>query len=174
MVCAFGALIRDPLLTEYAILNVHPSLLPRWRGAAPIERAIIAGDEDRRLDHAPDRWPRLRPGGLAAPSRSRPRHLRVALARLEELGARSAAARAATAGPPFVEQPEAGVTYAEKIGPDDRTLDPAAAAENEREARRARAATRTSAPASRWSQGAFLGVHRAAVREPGAAGEPAR
>jgi methionyl-tRNA formyltransferase len=44
-VCAFGALIREPLLSEHVLLNVHPSLLPRWRGAAPIERAIIAGDD---------------------------------------------------------------------------------------------------------------------------------
>lgn len=43
-VCAFGALIKEPLLSEHEMLNVHPSLLPRWRGAAPIERAIIAGD----------------------------------------------------------------------------------------------------------------------------------
>ncbi|MBV9421882.1 MAG: methionyl-tRNA formyltransferase, partial [Solirubrobacterales bacterium] len=47
MICvvAFGALVREPLLTEHPIRNVHPSLLPRWRGAAPIERAIMAGDE---------------------------------------------------------------------------------------------------------------------------------
>ena len=44
-VCAFGALIKEPLLSDYSMLNVHPSLLPRWRGAAPIERAIMAGDE---------------------------------------------------------------------------------------------------------------------------------
>ncbi len=42
--CAFGALIKEPLLSDYEVLNVHPSLLPRWRGAAPIERAIMAGD----------------------------------------------------------------------------------------------------------------------------------
>src|SRR3954452_22185795 len=34
VVCAFGALIREPLLSDYEVLNVHPSLLPRWRGAA--------------------------------------------------------------------------------------------------------------------------------------------
>ena len=45
VVCAFGALIKEPLLSEHEMLNVHPSLLPRWRGAAPVERAIIAGDE---------------------------------------------------------------------------------------------------------------------------------
>ncbi len=44
-VCAYGALIKEPLLSDYLMLNVHPSLLPRWRGAAPIERAIMAGDE---------------------------------------------------------------------------------------------------------------------------------
>lgn len=43
-VCAFGGLIKEPLLSSYRMLNVHPSLLPRWRGAAPIERAIMAGD----------------------------------------------------------------------------------------------------------------------------------
>ena len=45
LICAFGALIKEPLLSDYQWLNVHPSLLPRWRGAAPIERAIDAGDE---------------------------------------------------------------------------------------------------------------------------------
>ena len=44
-ICAYGAIIGEPLLSEHRLLNVHPSLLPRWRGAAPIERAIIAGDE---------------------------------------------------------------------------------------------------------------------------------
>ena len=45
-VCAFGALIKEPLLSAYEMLNVHPSLLPRWRAAAPIERAIEAGDTE--------------------------------------------------------------------------------------------------------------------------------
>ena len=44
-VCAFGQLIREPLLSEFLMLNVHPSLVPRWRGAAPIERALMEGDE---------------------------------------------------------------------------------------------------------------------------------
>ena len=43
-VCEFGQLIREPLLSHDLMLNVHPSLLPRWRGAAPIERALMAGD----------------------------------------------------------------------------------------------------------------------------------
>ena len=46
VVCAYGVLIKEPLLGAYEIFNVHPSLLPRWRGAAPIERAIMAGDAE--------------------------------------------------------------------------------------------------------------------------------
>ena len=43
---AYGALIPPELLERHEWLNVHPSLLPRWRGAAPVERAIMAGDEE--------------------------------------------------------------------------------------------------------------------------------
>ena len=46
VVCAFGALIKEPLLSDHELVNVHPSLLPRWRGAAPVERAIMAGDRE--------------------------------------------------------------------------------------------------------------------------------
>ena len=46
VVCAYGLLVPAELLAERAWLNVHPSLLPRWRGAAPVERAIMAGDEE--------------------------------------------------------------------------------------------------------------------------------
>src|SRR5262249_56347525 len=45
-VCACGLLIPQTLLDEALWLNGHPSLLPRWRGAAPVERAILAGDEE--------------------------------------------------------------------------------------------------------------------------------
>jgi methionyl-tRNA formyltransferase len=41
---AYGVLIPDDLLSRALWLNVHPSLLPRWRGAAPVERALLAGD----------------------------------------------------------------------------------------------------------------------------------
>src|SRR5262249_59143327 len=45
VVAAYGLLIPDALLERALWLNVHPSLLPRWRGAAPVERALMAGDE---------------------------------------------------------------------------------------------------------------------------------
>src|SRR5437763_795678 len=46
VVAAYGVLIPEALLDRALWLNVHPSLLPRWRGAAPIERALMAGDEE--------------------------------------------------------------------------------------------------------------------------------
>lgn len=45
VVVAYGRLLRRDLLEQVALLNVHFSLLPRWRGAAPVERAILAGDD---------------------------------------------------------------------------------------------------------------------------------
>jgi methionyl-tRNA formyltransferase len=46
VVVAYGRLVPETLLGERLWLNVHPSLLPRWRGAAPIERALMAGDRE--------------------------------------------------------------------------------------------------------------------------------
>lgn len=50
IVVAFGRLLRPELLAEVPMVNVHFSLLPRWRGAAPVERAILAGDERTGVD----------------------------------------------------------------------------------------------------------------------------
>lgn len=46
VVCAYGLLVPESLLERGLWLNVHPSLLPRWRGAAPVERALMAGDRE--------------------------------------------------------------------------------------------------------------------------------
>jgi methionyl-tRNA formyltransferase len=126
VVCAFGALITEPLLSAHPMLNVHPSLLPRWRGAAPIERAIMAGDERTGVCIM-----RLTAGLDSGP---------VCLAAEEPIGADDTygtlAARLAPLGgtllvqaldtaPPFHDQDEAGATYAEKIAAEDRVLRPA-------------------------------------------------
>ena len=123
-ICAYGALIREPLLSEHEMLNVHPSLLPRWRGAAPIERAVEAGDEETgvtimrptaELDAGPialERAEAIRPdddyGSLSERLATRGGELLVEALDLQ---------------PAFREQPDTGVTYAEKIGPEDRLLD---------------------------------------------------
>jgi methionyl-tRNA formyltransferase len=124
-VCAFGALIKEPFLSDHEMLNVHPSLLPRWRGAAPVERAIMAGDERTgvsimRVTAGLDSGPVC----LQAPIAIEADDTYGTLAgRLEELGG-ELLVRALTERPPFTDQDDAGATYAEKITSEDRLLDP--------------------------------------------------
>jgi methionyl-tRNA formyltransferase len=160
-VCAYGVLIREPLLSM-KVLNVHPSLLPRWRGAAPVERAIMAGDRETgvsimRLTAGLDEGPVC----LQEPLPIRPDDDYASLAqRLERLGG-DLLVRALDAQPPFAEQPEDGVTYASKIEAADRALDPARGPEElERTVRalRPHIGARLAMPG-----GEFLGVIRARV-----------
>jgi methionyl-tRNA formyltransferase len=128
-VCAFGQLIREPLLSQYEMLNVHPSLLPRWRGAAPIERAIMAGDERTgvcvmRLTAGLDSGPVALREEIPIGDEEDFDQLAARLARLGgELLVR-ALDLAERGELSFAEQPEEGVTYAEKIDPAERRLDP--------------------------------------------------
>lgn len=50
VVAAFGQMVREPVLSNYLMLNVHGSILPKYRGAAPIERAIMADDSETGVD----------------------------------------------------------------------------------------------------------------------------
>jgi methionyl-tRNA formyltransferase len=123
-VVAFGQMVRPPLLGAYPLYNLHPSLLPRWRGAAPVERAIMAGDGETgvcvidltaELDAGPIHgYARfaIGPADDAAAVRSRALDLGAPLL--------AAALRGETSG---VEQAETGVTYAHKIEPADRRID---------------------------------------------------
>jgi methionyl-tRNA formyltransferase len=124
ILCAFGALVKAPLLTDHDILNVHPSLLPRWRGAAPVERAMMAGDAQTgvsimrlvaELDAGPvyaQQPEPILPTDDYASLSARLQDVSVALLR-EVLEAR----------PQPTPQPEDGITYAEKLTAEDRTLD---------------------------------------------------
>jgi methionyl-tRNA formyltransferase len=127
-VCAFGQVIREPLLSGL-LLNVHPSLLPRWRGAAPIERAIMAGDERTGVCVM-----RVTAGLDAGPVALREE---VPIGQEDDFGTLSERL-AALGGELLVqafdlqgegrleltEQDDAEATYAEKIDPDARRLDP--------------------------------------------------
>jgi methionyl-tRNA formyltransferase len=129
LVCAFGQLIREPLLSAFPMLNVHPSLLPRWRGAAPIERAIMACDQTTgvcvmRLTAGLDSGP----VALKEETPVEPEEYFDSLSdRLAELGG-DLLVRAldlqAKGSLEFAEQDESGVTYAEKIEAGERQLDP--------------------------------------------------
>ena len=129
VVCAFGQLIREPLLSEFPILNVHPSLLPRWRGAAPIERAIMAGDSRTgvcimRLTAGLDSGPvALREEVPVGPDEDFQALSETLAALGGELLVKALDLQAA-GELEFAEQEEAGATYAEKIDPAERRLDP--------------------------------------------------
>jgi methionyl-tRNA formyltransferase len=123
IVADYGVLIPEKLLADRLWLNVHPSLLPRWRGAAPVERAIMAGDRETgvsihrttaELDAGPIAAQRRFPiGPDDDASVVFERATRVALELLDEVFAE----------PTFVPQPEVGATYADKITAADRELD---------------------------------------------------
>ncbi|MBA2545432.1 MAG: methionyl-tRNA formyltransferase [Solirubrobacterales bacterium] len=131
VVCAFGQIIKAPLLdAPGGILNVHPSLLPRWRGAAPIERAIMAGDErtgtsimklEEGLDSGPVALTEEVPIGPGDYFDDLSERLAEASGRLlvRALDLRTADDLA------FDDQNEGLATYAEKITAEDRRLDPA-------------------------------------------------
>ncbi len=171
VVCAFGALIKEPLLSDHDLLNIHPSLLPRWRGAAPVERAIMAGDSQTgvsimRLTAGLDSGPVC----MAAAEPIAPEDTYGTLApRLAALGGDllvcvldlTARGRA----PAFEDQDETGATYAEKIGPPDRLLDPSVPAV--RLERVVRALHPHIGARLEFADGAFLGVHSCAVLSAG-------
>jgi methionyl-tRNA formyltransferase len=167
IVCAFGALVKEPLLSDHSILNVHPSLLPRWRGAAPIERAIMAGDGQTgvsimRLTAGLDSGPvcAQRPEPILADDT-----YGTLAARLEQLGG-ELLIDVLDRRPECVEQSEDGVTYAEKLGPEDRLLDPARTA-GELE-RTVRALTPHIGAHVGLPDGTLLGVREAHVLPDGA------
>jgi methionyl-tRNA formyltransferase len=123
VLAAYGALIPESMLERALWLNVHPSLLPRWRGAAPIERALMAGDPETGVTII-KLVPELDAGPIAA-QRAFP------VGEEDDFG--TVSARAAELGvqllnevlpaPAFRPQPGEGATYAEKIGAADRELD---------------------------------------------------
>jgi methionyl-tRNA formyltransferase len=165
-VCAFGALIKEPLLSSFELVNVHPSLLPRWRGAAPVERAMMAGDAATGVTIM-----RVTAGLDSGPvclAQSEPIHPHddygSLAARLQDIGGRLLI-QALDERPPWIEQDEDAVTYAEKITAQDRTLDPEAPAEvNERIVRALHPHIGARLP---LPDGSFLGVSRARVAEDG-------
>ena len=168
VICAFGALIKEPLLSEHPMLNVHPSLLPRWRGAAPIERAIDAGDATTGVCI-------MRPvaemdaGPVCACEQ-------VEVRREDDYG--SLSRRLAGIGGDLLvkvldertecrPQPSEGITEAPKITADDRRLDPEQPAEALE--RRVRALNPHVGTWLELPNGERLGVRRARAAETGAA-----
>jgi methionyl-tRNA formyltransferase len=124
VVCAYGLLIPEPILARALWLNVHPSLLPRWRGAAPVERALMAGDPRtgvtiHRTTAELDAGPIAAQEAFAVGPED---DAGTVYARAAEVAARLLDTVLADS-PRFEPQPDAGATYAEKITAADRVLD---------------------------------------------------
>ncbi len=128
-VVAYGALLPEDVLAAggRGFVNLHFSLLPRWRGAAPVQHALRAGDEVTGvttfvLDRGMDTGPVLRRVEVAIEPRE---HAGVLLERLARLGAPVLveSLRALHAGEAPVAQHEEGATLAPKITPEDVAID---------------------------------------------------
>ena len=138
VVAAYGLILPKPILDapKLGCVNVHASLLPRWRGAAPIQRAILAGDEVSgvtimQMDEGLDTGPML----LRQSIDIRHKNAGQATEELANLGARLVVEWIADSTPPEP-QPIAGATYAAKIDKSEARIDwSAPAAEIERQAR---------------------------------------
>jgi methionyl-tRNA formyltransferase len=129
VVAAYGLILPRPVLDapRHGCINIHASLLPRWRGAAPIQRAILAGDRETgvcimRMEEGLDTGPVLLREAVPIGEETTAGALHDALA---ALGARLVveALRGVAAGTLRAEpQPEAGVTYASKIAKEEARL----------------------------------------------------
>lgn len=175
-VCAFGQLIGESLIAELPMFNVHPSLLPRWRGAAPIERAIMAGDEITgccvmRLTAGLDSGPVALREELELGADEEYGSLAERLAGLGGRMLVDALDRHGAGDLDFAEQPEEGVTYAEKIASGERRVDPDGSAGQE--ALRIRALSPHIGAFVELASGDRLGVRSPRVRASGGI-EPGR
>jgi methionyl-tRNA formyltransferase len=126
VVAAYGLILPRPMLEapRRGCLNIHASLLPRWRGAAPIQAAILAGDAKTgitimRMEEGLDTGPILLQEAVPIGPETTFLALQDTLA---GIGARLIL-RALAENPEPVPQPEAGVTYAPKLGKQDGRLD---------------------------------------------------
>jgi methionyl-tRNA formyltransferase len=124
VVVAYGRLVKPDVLAEVPMVNVHFSLLPRWRGAAPVERAILAGDSETgvclmALEEGLDTGPVYVRAATPIGPEETADELRQRLARIGERLLLSALAEGLGAPSPQVGVP----TYAAKLGPDELHLD---------------------------------------------------
>ena len=126
MVAAYGLILPKAMLDapRLGCLNIHASLLPRWRGAAPIQAAILAGDTESgvtimRMDAGLDTGPMLLAEAVAITSETTSARLHDQLA---PMGARLVL-RALDEQPPPIPQPEEGATYAPKVSRADGRID---------------------------------------------------
>lgn len=130
VVGAYGLLLPRPILEapRLGCVNLHASLLPRWRGAAPVERAILAGDAETgisifRMEEGLDTGPVLATRAVPIGPKTTAAELHAELARLAAELLLGVVEGLATGRLEAVPQPEAGVTYAKKLEPGEGRID---------------------------------------------------
>jgi methionyl-tRNA formyltransferase len=130
VVAAYGLILPAPILASprHGCLNIHASLLPRWRGAAPIQRALLAGDAETgitimQMDEGLDTGPMLLQEAVPIAPDETGASLHDKLAALGGRLIVAALARLEAGALPATPQPAEGVTYAAKLTRDDGRLD---------------------------------------------------
>nr|WP_294527240.1 methionyl-tRNA formyltransferase [uncultured Rhodopila sp.] len=132
VVAAYGLILPQAMLDapRRGCLNIHGSLLPRWRGAAPIHAAVLAGDAETgitimQMDAGLDTGPMLLRQSVPITTETTTAHLHDLLA---DIGA-TLIVKALASSPAPIPQPENGATYAPKLTRDDGRIDWNASAE---------------------------------------------
>ena len=130
VVAAYGLILPAAILAspKHGCLNVHASLLPRWRGAAPIQRAILSGDEESgvtimQMDEGLDTGDMLKraPVAITPDTTSQSLHDDLSLLGARLIGEALVSISRTSLAP--VPQPEAGVTYAPKLAREEGKID---------------------------------------------------
>ncbi len=127
-VVAFGQLLKEPLLSEWPCINVHFSLLPAYRGAAPVERSLmdgvsVTGVSIMQMDAGLDTGPVARVAELSVATTDDAGTVMDALCRLAVPELVAAFDALAAGELMFTPQPEDGISLAPKLGDEDRVLD---------------------------------------------------
>jgi methionyl-tRNA formyltransferase len=129
VVAAYGRILTDEILStpRLGMINVHASLLPRWRGAAPVHRAVLAGDTSTgvtimRVVHELDAGPMLAIGRRPIGPDETSADVERGLAELGGTLAAEVTERLSQGPMPEEPQPDAGVTYADRITKDDAPI----------------------------------------------------
>jgi methionyl-tRNA formyltransferase len=130
VVVAYGLILPKPILTapRHGCLNLHASLLPRWRGAAPIQRAIMAGDavtgvQVMQMEEGLDTGPVLASATTSIASDDTTQSVHDRLAALGAQLMRDTLEKLERGAVKQTPQTNAGVTYAHKIGPAETRID---------------------------------------------------
>jgi methionyl-tRNA formyltransferase len=130
VVAAYGLILPQRVLeiAPHGALNIHASVLPRWRGAAPIQRALLAGDRETgitimKMDAGLDTGAMLPPHRVTIADNDDAQSLHDRLAAVGAEAIVTALADVGAGRARFQPQPDSGATYARKIGKKDAELD---------------------------------------------------